>query len=101
MLRVVLFLVLLGAVVWAVFWLLDRRRQASGPGDTPGSGGRPAPRRPRGPDDDEDFLRELDRKRLRERAKPPVEPPPSQKPDADTGGSTSEGDSGAQTDKNA
>lgn len=101
MLRVVLFLVLLGAVVWAVFWVIDRRRQASGPGDAPGSGGRPAPRRPQGPDDDEDFLRELDRKRRHQRPKPPVEPPPSSKPETGTDGSTSEGDSGAQTDENA
>ena len=96
MLRVALFLVLLGALVWAFFWVLDRRRQASGPGD--GSGGRPAPRRPQGPDDDEDFLRELDRKRRHDQRKKPTDPPPAPRPEGPTDGSNAEGE---QTDENA
>lgn len=97
MLRVVLFLVLLGAVVWAFFWVLDRRRQARGGGDNGGRGGRPAPRGPRGPDDDEDFLRELDRKRRHDQRKPPAQPP-APKPEQPKDDSSTEGE---QTDENA
>ena len=61
MLRLVVFLALLAAVVYACFWLLDRRR-TPGP-ETGGTGGRTVTPRPMGPDDDEDFLRELERKR--------------------------------------
>jgi hypothetical protein len=60
MLRVVFFLALFAAVVYATFWLIDRRNQGGGGGKP--SGGTPMPRGPVGPDDDEDFLRELDRK---------------------------------------
>jgi hypothetical protein len=64
MLRFVVFLALFAAVVYATFWLIDRRSQG---GDGGGGGGgiprrKPTPPRPMGPDDDEDFLRELDRK---------------------------------------
>src|SRR6188768_170173 len=58
MLRFVVFIALFAMVVYAGFWLLDRRG---------GGGGRkaakPIPRGPVGPDDDEDFLRELERRR--------------------------------------
>ena len=59
MLRFVVFLALFAGVVYAAFWLMERRSRGGGSGNT---GGRPAPRGPVGPDDDEDFLRELDRK---------------------------------------
>ena len=59
MLRFVVFLALFAAVVYATFWLIDRRSQGGGSGPT---GTRPVQPRPMGPDDDEDFLRELDRK---------------------------------------
>jgi len=55
----VLFVVLLfGAVVYAFFWYLERRGHRPSPA-------RPtaAPRRVVAPDDDEDFLRELERRR--------------------------------------
>ena len=63
MLRLVVFLAFLAAVLYAVFWLVDKRRAARGGPDGGGTGGRTVPRGPVGPDDDEDFLRELDRKR--------------------------------------
>ncbi|MEO7351369.1 MAG: hypothetical protein ABIR34_04860 [Marmoricola sp.] len=59
MLRFVVFLALFAAVVYATFWLIDRRSQG-GSGNT---GPKPIPRGPVGPDDDEDFLRELDRRK--------------------------------------
>jgi hypothetical protein len=63
MLRFVVFLALFAAVVYATFWLIDRRNKGGGGGQGGGpTGGKPIPRRPMGPDDDEDFLRELERK---------------------------------------
>ena len=66
MVRLVFFLALFGAVVYATFWLIERRSNGGGgrPGGGPGGrpGGRPTPRGPVGPDDDDEFLRELDRK---------------------------------------
>jgi hypothetical protein len=58
MLRFVFLLAVFAAVVYAAFWLLERRSKGGG-----GNSGRSAPRGPVGPDDDEDFLRELDRKK--------------------------------------
>jgi len=63
MLRLVVFLLFFAAVLYAVFWLLDQRGGRNKGPRRPGGGdpgGRPAPRGPVGPDDDEDFLRELD-----------------------------------------
>lgn len=65
MLRLLVFLAFFAAVVYAVFWLIDKRSHG-GPG---GGGIRPLPRGPVGPDDDEDFLRELERRRRREARK--------------------------------
>lgn len=65
MLRLLVFLLLFAAVVYAAFWLIDQRSQRNEGPNGP-SGPRPAPRGPKGPDDDEDFLRELDRRRRHE-----------------------------------
>ena len=51
MLRVFLYVLLLTMVIYAVFWAIGRRNNP--PPST-------APRGPVGPDDDDDFLRELD-----------------------------------------
>jgi hypothetical protein len=58
MLRFVVFIALFAMVVYAGFWLLDRRNGGGG-----SKAVKPIPRGPVGPDDDEDFLRELDRKK--------------------------------------
>lgn len=67
MLRFVVFLALFAAVVYAFFWLLERRNQGGGPGPGRGQSSRPKPRGPVGPDDDEEFLRELDWQRRQHR----------------------------------
>jgi hypothetical protein len=56
-LRVLFYVLVLAAMIYAIFWAIGRRNA------TPPSG--PITRGPVGPDDDEDFLRELDRKRRR------------------------------------
>ena len=56
------FLAFFAAVVYAFFWLLERRNHGGGKA-APGR----LPRGPVGPDDDEDFLRELDWKQRRTR----------------------------------
>jgi len=58
MLRFVVYIALFAVVVYAGFWLLDRRKGGGGK-----KAAKPIPRGPVGPDDDEDFLRELERKR--------------------------------------
>jgi hypothetical protein len=58
MLRFVVVIALFAMVVYAGFWLLDRRKGGGGT-----KSAKPIPRGPVGPDDDEDFLRELERRR--------------------------------------
>jgi hypothetical protein len=77
-LRFLLVVLLFAALVYALMWTIERRRTLGG-----GGGGRPAlrpKRRPRGPaprqvapDDDEDFLRWLERKQRKDR--PGGDPP--------------------------
>ena len=64
MLRFVVFLAFFAAVVYAFFWLLERRNQPAGAARRHSSGSRAVPV---GPDDDEDFLRELDWEQRRTR----------------------------------
>ena len=70
MIRFVVWLLLLAAVLYAVFWALDRRN--AGRDNT---ARRRTPRRdargPLGPDDDEAFLRDLERRRRREQGDQP------------------------------
>ena len=58
MIRFVVWLLLLAAVLYAVFWAIDRRNWSGGQGGGPGGSRRPSappprPRGPLGPDDDE------------------------------------------------
>jgi hypothetical protein len=74
--RFVVWLLLLAAVLYAVFWAIDRRNWSGGQGGGPGGSRRPSappprPRGPLGPDDDEAFLRDLERRRRREHGDPP------------------------------
>jgi hypothetical protein len=63
MLRLVVFLALFAGVVYATFWLIERRNKRR----HGGGGTKPIKRGPVGPDDDEDFLRELERRRRHEK----------------------------------
>ena len=66
MLKLLLVVVLLAVVTYAAFRALDRRGATGTPGPVAGPRSRrPAPR-PVAPDDDEDFLRWLDRKRRKD-----------------------------------
>jgi hypothetical protein len=68
--RFVVWLLLLAAVLYGVFWTIDRRNKLGG--DRPGpTAPRRHPRGPVGPDDDEAFLRDLERRRRREQGEPP------------------------------
>lgn len=60
--KFLLVIALFAAVVYAMFWALERRRSRKRqvPGPRPS-----APRRTNAPDDDEEFLRELEQRRRR------------------------------------
>jgi hypothetical protein len=76
--KFVIVVLLFAGVVYALLWALERRRAARG-GQAPGKP-RPGLRRPRSqprqvaPDDDEDFLRWLERKQRKDRKKDPDGP---------------------------
>jgi hypothetical protein len=73
--RFVVWLLLLAAVLYAVFWAIDRRYRSGGRGTGSARPTPPPPRQPRGPvgpDDDEAFLRDLERRRKREQGEPPA-----------------------------
>lgn len=72
MIRFVVFLLLVAVVLYGVFWAIDRRDRGTSAGPA-----RPLPKGPLGPDDDEAFLRNLDRDRRRTTNEPPPSPPPS------------------------
>jgi hypothetical protein len=67
-LRLIIWLILIGLVLYAIFWAIDRR-SAQGR-QQPQRPRRRTPPGPRGPDDDEEFLRDLER-RWRRRDDPP------------------------------
>jgi hypothetical protein len=70
--RFVVWLLLLAAVLYAVFWAIDRRNWSGGQGGSKRPGPPPPrPRGPVGPDDDEAFLRDLERRWRREHGDPP------------------------------
>jgi hypothetical protein len=75
MIRFIVWLLLMAAVIYAVFWAIDRRNRLGGGGGGGGSVREPRPPRqprgPMGPDDDEAFLRDLERRRRREQGEPP------------------------------
>jgi hypothetical protein len=74
MIRFIVWLLLMAAVIYAVFWAIDRRNRLGGGG---GGGSVREPRPPRqprgpmGPDDDEAFLRDLERRRRWDLGEPP------------------------------
>lgn len=71
----------MAAVLYLVFWAIDRRNSGGAAGPA-----KQRPRGPIGPDDDENFLRNLDRERRRNKdaskndvpPEPPTNPPSSQ-----------------------
>jgi hypothetical protein len=85
--RFVVLLMLLAALLYGLFWAIDRRN-SGGTGSAPAQ---PKPRGPVGPDDDEAFLRDLGREqRRRQRGSggsssidPPANPPTNPKADPD------------------
>lgn len=68
--KILLVLALIGAMTYALFWLIEKRR-IGGAGGSGGSGRGARPQRPSpggtprvtGPDDDPAFLREIERRR--------------------------------------
>ena len=69
MLKLLLVVVLFAALTYAALRVIERRAAPGGPSAGPRTR-RPAPR-PVAPDDDEDFLRWLDRKRPKDPQDPP------------------------------
>jgi hypothetical protein len=73
-LKFLLVVALFAALVYALMWSLERRR-AAGAGGASGSLPFRRPQRPQtrqvAPDDDEDFLRWLERKRRKDSKEPP------------------------------
>ncbi|MFT4289192.1 hypothetical protein [Nocardioides sp.] len=62
--KVLLVVILLVVAVYLLVRAVQRRGITPPPFPGTGLAARPAPKGPVGPDDDEEFLRELDRKRL-------------------------------------
>ncbi len=66
MLKLLLVVAVFAVVTYAVLRLLERRSGSGSPSATGGSSRRGSSPRPVAPDDDEDFLRWLDRKRRKD-----------------------------------
>ena len=76
--KFLLVVVVFGLLVYGVFWLIERRGRNASPSARP----RPStPRRAVAPDDDEEFLRELERRRRRASREPKPEKPEKPRPD--------------------
>jgi hypothetical protein len=74
--KFVIVVLLFAGAVYALMWALERRRAAGSAGKGAGQGlrrPRPQPRQV-APDDDEDFLRWLERKQRKDRKKDPDGP---------------------------
>jgi hypothetical protein len=68
--KFLLVVIVFAAMVYAFFWLIERRRGGSSAG-RPGPRPKAQPPRAVGPDDDEDFLRDLNRRfRRKDQDKP-------------------------------
>lgn len=81
--KFLLILVLVAAAIYAVLWAWERRRAARGA----------VQRRVVGPDDDEDFLRWLDRKgRGSGQGRKPGSPPPGKTPEKPDSAAPDEGE---------
>ena len=72
MLKVLLFAAFVALAIYVVMWAFERRRAAGQAQRRHPSTGRPKRQPPRmvAPDDDEDFLRDLDRKRRHQDGEP-------------------------------
>ncbi|WP_204163692.1 hypothetical protein [Nocardioides solisilvae] len=66
MLKILIVVLLVALAIYAVTRLLEKRGRGNRPGPRP----RQAPPRVMGPDDDPDFLRDLERKRRRQEDEP-------------------------------
>ena len=73
--RFLLFLIVLGAAVYLLVRVVQRRGVLARRG-RPSAPGPGTVRRPVSPDDDADFLRDIERKRRRRHGEPKADPPP-------------------------
>lgn len=71
MLKFVLVVVVIAACIYFIIRALEKR------GDAGGGGGRTEPRRPLGPDDDPDFIWDLNKKFRQEHPRKPGDDPPT------------------------
>jgi hypothetical protein len=70
--KILLVVILFAALVYGVLWLIEKARAGQVTRRRP-SATRPAQRRTLAPDDDEEFLRDLNRRRRKGEGSPPNE----------------------------